>query len=474
MFHRNSFFAALIITSALFTVHFSLFTPQVDAAPLTYRYQHHIFTIDPAQHAEWRTPTETWTYNGTPFEPPAEWRVDGDEVPALPAGVRRSATFTLNRSAIARTIAKIISPQMDRPAGNVTIRREVPAQVFDLRTKNKPQAGSGKIVFDGVGLTGRSIDSDAAADLTMTALAQGLNEIELPVTETQPVIRVDDPQLREAGITEVVTIGESIFAGSPVNRRHNIGVGLNRFNGTFIPAGAIFSFNAVLGKVDGSTGYRKELVIKGDRTEPDYGGGLCQISTTAYRGIWEYGFPILKRKNHSYTVRYYAPAGTDATVYPGSVDMVFQNDLPNAMLIQTHQEKDRAYFIYYGTRDARKTEIVGPFIYDKTSAPADKIELTTNLPPGEKKKLNERVPGQKSAWYRIVESGTEAGPGKVEAVYSHYEARPLFTALGVAELPPGYGPQPAEDEAPAEEAATSSSAAQSSSSARPVRPSRRR
>lgn len=446
---------------ALFSVLFSLFTSVAHAAPITFRHRHFLFTIDPVRYPQWRTPLESWTYKGAPIDPPAEWRVDGDVVPTLPDGVERREVFSWNRSAIRATLETVIGKQFERSPGSVIIRKD---------EKNQ-------IVFEGIGLTGRDIDMDVLADLTVAAIETGILEIELPVTETQPAIRVDNSELRAQGITEVVTIGESNFAGSAVNRRHNIGVGLNRFNGALIPANSTFSFNAILGKVDGSTGYKKELVIKGDRTEPDYGGGLCQISTTAYRGIWEYGFPILKRKNHSYTVRYYAPAGTDATVYPGAVDMVFKNDLSTALLLQTHQEKDNAYFIYYGTKDDRATELVGPFIYDQAQPPPDKVELTLDLPPGEKKKLNERVPGLKSTWFRFVTHSSGSGE-TMESVYSHYEARPLFTALGVAALPEGYVSKTIDSEEPVEGSAASSVSSvappQTTSSARFQRPSMRR
>jgi len=139
--------------------------------------------------------------------------------------------------------------------------------------------------------------------------------------------------------------------------------------------------------VDGSTGYLKELVIKGDRTVPDYGGGLCQVGTTAYRGVWEYGFPILERRNHSYTVSHYAPVGTDATIYPGAVDMRFKNDSPGALLIQTYQKDNQAYFIYYGTQDSRTVELAGPYTWDHVAPPPDRFEFTTDIPPGTKKKL---------------------------------------------------------------------------------------
>lgn len=428
----------------------------IAATPLIFRHKHFLFTVDPAAYPQWRSAREQWTVNGSPIDPSATWRVDGDDVPPLPAGVERGTTFTWNRSAIRSTLEKVVGNLLARPAGDVTISRDA----------------RGKIAFRGVGLTGRAVDLDPAAALTEAALERGLTEIELPVIETQPTVRVEDPALAAQGIREVVTIGESTFAGSPANRRHNIGVGLRRFNGALIPAGSAFSFNAVLGRVDASTGYLEELVIKGDRTEPDYGGGLCQISTTAYRGVWEYGFPILKRRNHSYTVRYYAPPGTDATVYPGAIDMVFRNDLPTALLIQTHQEHDRAYYIYYGTRDDRTTEILGPFVYDRAEPPRDRTELTLDLPPGETKKLNERVPGLKALWYRFVTSGS--GTVTSETVASHYEARPLFTALGVAELPEGYATSSSASAPLSSSVSSKSSAATKSSSSARLKPSMRR
>lgn len=387
--------------------------PTVHAETLTLRHDHHLFTLDSAKYPSWRGTTEEWFWSGEKVEPLAEWKVDGDSVPALPAGVTKNAKVGWNRSAIAATVEKVIGTSFEREAGRVKISRDE----------------KGEIVFDGVGLTGRKIDAGAAADLIVAALERGVAEIELPVAETQPVIIVEDDDLAAQGIQEVVTVGESNFAGSPVNRRHNIQVGLNRFNGHLIPKGKSFSFNEVLGRVDGSTGYKKELVIKGDRTEPDYGGGLCQISSTAYRGIWEYGFPIEKRRNHSYVVQYYSPAGTDATVYPGAVDMVFTNDSPGALLIQTHQQNDKAYFIYYGTRDSRTAEVYGPFVLSRSEPPPDKEEFTTDLPPGERKKLNSRVPGLKALWFRkTVDTG---GHEQTQSFFSNYEARPLFYAVGV-------------------------------------------
>ncbi|MDP7477434.1 MAG: VanW family protein, partial [Candidatus Peribacteraceae bacterium] len=203
------------------------------------------------------------------------------------------------------------------------------------------------------------------------------------------------------------------------------------------PQGEVFSFNETLGPVNDATGYLKELVILGDKTLPDFGGGLCQVSTTAYRGIWEYGFPITQRRNHSFSVQYYSPQGTDATIYPPYTDIKFLNDGPSDILIQTHTEGDRAFFIYYGMRDKRQTEVVGPFVWDRRDPPPDRTEYTDEIPPGETRIAGKATPGLQAAWFRISQSEPGA-ESVIDPVYSYYEARPNFTQYGASAKPPSW------------------------------------
>lgn len=386
------------------------------ALNLTYHYKHFLYTIPVGRQTGWMSQQEVWMYNGKIVTPPQEWRADGDVSPTIPAGFQKTKQSTYDLAAITNTINEIIVPDVNQEPGKVTIST----------------SASGTVIFDGVGFPGQVLDTETTARLTVEALRTGAAHIILPVHETQPTVIVTDPTLREQGIKELVTIGESDFSNSPVNRRHNIAVGLAKFMGHLIPKDSVFSFNTILGPVDGTTGYRKELVIKGDQTIPDYGGGLCQVSSTAYRGIWEYGFPIVQRKNHSYMVNHYAPQGTDATVYPGVIDMKFKNDSPGALLMQTYAENDRAYFLYYGTKDDRKATVLGPFIWDQRSPPPEKTQLTLDLKPGEKKKVGERVSGGRVAWFRTVEQNNQV---TTQGTYSIYEARPLFYLIGTDKLP---------------------------------------
>jgi vancomycin resistance protein YoaR len=386
------------------------------AAPpsITYTYNHHIITVSVLQHPEWHTPHRIWYFEGKEAVPPARFLTCGNDEIREP-GWSFGEAGSWDPDAIARTLQDELAEKLDRAPGTVTINR----------------TGTGAVTFEGQGLPGRGVDIRATTALTIAALDENIAFVSLPVSELQPSITVNDPELEKAGIHEVVMVGESVFSKSPVNRRHNINVGVKKFNGMIIPQGEVFSFIQSLGPVNEKTGYRKELVIQGETTLPDYGGGLCQVSSTAYRGPWEYGLPIVQRRNHSYAVSYYSPQGTDATIYPPSTDMKFKNDTPGALLLQTFTDgSDRAYFIYYGTRDDRQSEVIGPFISDRVSAPKqEKIIYTTDLAPGEKKKAGEAHDGMKAVWYRIVQ---RAGTGAViERYFSAYEARPLTYQIGV-------------------------------------------
>jgi len=406
------------------------FLPQAASAAsfypeLLYRYEHHLMTLNPNDYPLWRKTEEVWRYGNTEIRPAAILRSDGDNPMALPEGVTRSLRTSWNSDAIAATIATRIATIIDRPRGTVSI------------DKNE----EGGIMFDGVGFRGRTVDTAKAAMLTIAALEGNVTDIHLPVREEQPIIHVLHPDLQDRGIAEVIAIGESDFTHSATSRRHNIATGVSKFNGHIIPQGEVFSFNEVLGPVNGETGYLKELVILGDKTLPDYGGGLCQVSTTAYRGVWEYGFPIVQRRNHSFAVQYYAPQGTDATIYPPYTDIKFLNDSPGDLLIQTHVDADKAFFIYYGTKDNRDAEVIGPYVWDKRSPPADRIEYTTDLAPGVKRQVGKAVSGMQTAWFRIVRN--RESEEFVEPFYSFYEARPNFTQIGGApEAPSWLGENP--------------------------------
>ncbi|MFA6272269.1 MAG: VanW family protein [Patescibacteria group bacterium] len=206
-------------------------------------------------------------------------------------------------------------------------------------------------------------------------------------SETTLVVETEEPEIsignvNDLGIKELIGQGTSDFTGSPTNRRSNIQLGAQKLNGVLIEPDEEFSLLKALGSFEASEGWLPELVIKGNRTVPELGGGACQFGTTMFRTALNTGLPITKRQNHSYSVSYYFPIGTDATIYDPAPDFKFINDTGHYILIQTRIDGNIMTFEMWGTKDGRVAEQTTPVLSNYVSPPATKIVETTDLAPG--------------------------------------------------------------------------------------------
>jgi vancomycin resistance protein YoaR len=279
----------------------------------------------------------------------------------------------------------------------ITLYLENIAKEIDIApTDARLSVNNGKITEFSTAQRGRLLNVSESRDNIISALTQnidssaktpnGENTIELVIDEIEPRLALD--KINDLGINTLLGHGESNFAGSPNSRIHNIGVGAKTFSGVLLGPGQEFSFNQTLGTVDASSGYLPELVIKGGKIIPEYGGGLCQVSTTLFRAAVASGLVILERHPHSIPVRYYNPQGFDAAIYPGISDLKFRNDTPAHILIQSSISGSKLYFEIYGISDGRKVTIDGPHQYDVKPNGAQKAVLTrtTTYADGTEKK----------------------------------------------------------------------------------------
>lgn len=214
------------------------------------------------------------------------------------------------------------------------------------------------------GRKGKIVDGVKISLAIRSALVAGKNSVPVSMKEYRPsVFSAED--FKKLAFPDQLARGESNFAGSPANRRHNIAVATAKFNGLVIMAGEEFSFNQYLGEVDAVNGYLPELVIKENVTTPEFGGGICQVSTTAFRGAMQAGLLITSRKNHSYPVAYYGTPGYDATVYQPAPDFAFKNDTGKPVLLKTSIAGTKVLFDVWGTSDGRQVTVNGPFVTKK-------------------------------------------------------------------------------------------------------------
>lgn len=271
----------------------------------------------------------------------------------------------------------------------------------------------------------------SVARINSEVIEENNKEVELVVDEILAEITTNS--INDLGIKELIGVGESNFSGSPSNRRHNISVGTNSLSGILVKPGEEFSILDGLGEINGATGYLPELVIKGNKTVPEYGGGLCQVATTMFRAAVNSGLPITERKHHKYRVSYYEPAGFDATIYDPSPDLKFLNDTDHHILIQGKIVGSLLYFEFYGTNDGRKTEVTKPVIYNITyPGPAKYIE-TTELAPGQKKWVEGSHNGADAYFTRKVTY--KDGEVKEDRWDSHYVAWQAVCMVGKEEVP---------------------------------------
>ncbi|HVY68140.1 MAG TPA: VanW family protein [Patescibacteria group bacterium] len=213
---------------------------------------------------------------------------------------------------------------------------------------------------------GLTVDMRQTSLAVLQSLAGGASSSKISFFETSPSRSLS--QTNTLGINQLIGEGVSNFAGSPNNRRHNIAAGLGKFQGVIVQPGKEFSFNYYLGPVTAAAGFLPELVIDNGTTQPELGGGLCQVSTTAFRAAMQAGLPITARRNHAYAVSYYSPQGTDATIYPGSADLKFVNDTPGAILIWPYlRDKNTLIFDFYGSSDGRQVTLEKPVQFDRKS-----------------------------------------------------------------------------------------------------------
>lgn len=307
-------------------------------------------------------------------------------------------------------LAKNIAPSIDQP---------VLEAKFNLE--------NGRVKEFQAGSSGRQLMiADSLININREVFDNKNDSIELKITITSAKSQVGN--INDLGIREIIGIGQSNFKGSPPNRIHNIRVGADTLNGILIEPNETFSLIKALGAIDASSGYKQELVIKGDKTIPEYGGGLCQIGTTTFRAALGSGLPIVERKNHAYRVVYYEPAGTDATIYDPKPDMRFLNDTGHYILLQTKISGNDLTFEFWGTKDGRLIEQTKSVIYNIVSPGPKRLIESEDLEPGEQKCIEHPHNGADAYFnYKVTYPNGEV---KDETFRSHYVPWPEVCLIG--------------------------------------------
>ncbi len=326
------------------------------------------------------------------------------------------------------------------------------AKTVDQEPKNaKLKVDNSTVKIDTDGVNGQKLKIDAAITTIVTTLTShddtASSTITLPTESIDA--KVQSSNLASLGLKEIIGHGETTFKGSPSNRIHNISTGAQFLNGALIAPGSEFSTLKTLGAIDGSTGYLPELVIKEDKTTPEFGGGLCQVSTTLFRSVLNAGLKVTARQNHAYRVPYYEPpVGLDATIYDPAPDFKFINDTGNYILLQSKVAGIKITFDLYGTKDGRSSAISDPVVTNITEPPAPEYINTDTLNKGETKQVEKAHQGATAVVvYTVTKDGKELFKQTFRSKYKAWQARYL---VGTKEDQASPSPSPSPSSSPSQ------------------------
>lgn len=320
-------------------------------------------------------------------------KLEGDDLPTLEWKI--SADVALDKEKLENYFQEKILPKVNRPVKNASIKQFVDA---------------GKVAHidvDGVAQNGVEISVKQGVKAVRDAILAGKLEVFLqPRFEFSTIVNESGVDL---GSMNLLAVGRSNFVGSPEGRAFNIRKGLNeKMNNIIVPPGAKFSFNSFLGPITLRAGWKNALGIFGGKNlVPTPGGGLCQVSTTVYRAALLAGLPITERRPHSLYVNYYKKfgEGLDSTIFSTGPDLVFTNDTPSYIFVQSYSEGNDAYVKIYGTSDERMATLEGP--YRSHDIPQEKGYIPS---------VNEIV------WFRNIVRAS--GENQEEMISSRYRAIP--------------------------------------------------
>ncbi len=193
-------------------------------------------------------------------------------------------------------------------------------------------------------VTGVSFDLENARRLLDGAAEGSTVEVELIYTEPEVTLQ----RLEERLFADRLGAYTTRVKGSE-NRRTNVGLAADKCDGCILVSGEEFSFNQTVGEQTAERGFKEAAGILNGRVVPAYGGGVCQVSSTLYMAVLYANLAVTERGNHD-LVSSYVPAGLDAAVAWGDLDLRFINSGEYPVRIDAWYEGDYLTVEIWGTK----------------------------------------------------------------------------------------------------------------------------
>jgi vancomycin resistance protein YoaR len=273
-----------------------------------------------------------------------------------------------------------------------------------------------------------TLDIERVGAAALAAMIEQKPKFEMPM-------RTGDYHVSKEAVDSIDTVVKSFsttFSAGNVNRTHNIKLAAESLNGIILMPGETLSYNDSVGRRTAKNGYRMAGVYANGRHEVDYGGGICQVSTTLFNAAALANLEIVQRINHSMPVPY-VPVGRDATVDYDKIDFKFRNNYETPIAIASEVVGGKITFYVLGTD---KIDVDVKLITSDHSSWGNQTKYVSDgsLTAGRTKVIEKGSMGRKCTTWKVIEKdGVEISREKM--FDSIYRASPRIIARGTRSAP---------------------------------------
>lgn len=177
------------------------------------------------------------------------------------------------------------------------------------------------------------VDFGISIDDAKKMLEEDKEEYVIPLKVVKPAKTTD--MLGEEAFPDRLATYSTTYDSSNSNRTTNLRLSAAKINGVVLMPGEEFSYNKTLGQRTAAAGYKPAAAYVAGKVVNEYGGGICQTSSTLYNTVLLANLEVTSRTNHCY-VSSYVPVSRDATVSWGTLDFKFKNNRKNPIKIRSY------------------------------------------------------------------------------------------------------------------------------------------
>lgn len=223
---------------------------------------------------------------------------------------------------------------------------EAVSKAWDVKAQNARldhfDEQKGKFVFT-EGKSGKVVDQEELEADIKTAVESGNYDqvIKASFVETAP----EDSETVKASYKTLATFTTKTTSNE--KRNTNVRLAAEALNGTIVMPGEEFSFNEVVGQRTEKKGYQVAAAYSSGEVVQEVGGGVCQISSTLYRVVFQSGMEITYRRSHTFEPNYVTP-GQDAAISWDQPDFRFINRSKGSICIRASYADQKATVSIYG------------------------------------------------------------------------------------------------------------------------------